>query len=88
MNTQLTTNSSAAPSKKPCNCGCSECQGECCDLDCLVKPRFFCGQLLTDADLSVLLDWVKDKTALIYLNDGYEGGETANSRIRVLGSFG
>ena len=71
MNTLLTTKSPSTPAKKPCNCGCSECHGECCDLDCLVKPRFFCGQLLTDADLSVLLDWVKDKTALSRYRHGW-----------------
>ena len=32
---------------KPCRCGC--CHEEiCCELDCLERPRFFCGQLLTD----------------------------------------
>ncbi len=54
-----------------CNCGCSDCKGDCCELDCLVQPRFFCGQLLTDQDLSVLLEWVKGKTALARYRHGW-----------------
>ena len=57
--------------QSPCNCGCSDCKGECCDLECLVKPRFFCGQLLTDNDLSTLVDWVKDKSALARYRHGW-----------------
>lgn len=54
-----------------CNCGCSGGTGQCCELECLVQPRFFCGQLLTDQDLSVLLDWVKGKTALSRYRHGW-----------------
>lgn len=54
-----------------CNCGCSDCKGECCELECLVQPRFFCGQLLTDQDLNALLEWVKGKTALTRYRDGW-----------------
>lgn len=54
-----------------CNCGCSDCTGQCCELECLVQPRFFCGQLLTDQDLGVLLDWVKGKTALSRYRHGW-----------------
>ena len=39
----------------PCPCGCVECEDTCCSLDCLVQPRFFHGQLLTDRDLNALL---------------------------------
>jgi hypothetical protein len=38
--------------------------GSCCDLTCLVQPRFFCGQLLTDQDLGTLLAWTKARLAL------------------------
>ena len=55
----------------PCNCGCSKCKAECCELDCLVQPRFFCGQMLTDQDLTALLDWVKGKSALIRYRHGW-----------------
>lgn len=35
-----------------------------CEPQCLVQPRFFCGQLLTDQDLTALLDWAKGKFQL------------------------
>ena len=54
-----------------CNCGCSKCREECCELDCLVQPRFFCGQMLTDQDLTALLDWAKGKSALIRYRHGW-----------------
>jgi hypothetical protein len=41
----------------PCQCGCAPCDRQCCELECLVRPRFFCGQLLTDADLTALVEW-------------------------------
>lgn len=53
------------------DCGCAACKGECGELECLVQPRFFCGQLLTDQDLSVLLEWVKGKTALTRYRHGW-----------------
>lgn len=63
----------SAPRKSghQCNCGCSDCKGDCCELDCLVQPRFFCGQLLTDQDLNALLEWVKGKTALARYRHGW-----------------
>jgi hypothetical protein len=45
-------------------CGCGAPLGSCCDLTCLVQPRFFCGQLLTDQDLGALLAWTKGRLAL------------------------
>lgn len=56
-------------------CGCGEVEEPtgpiCCDLDCLVQPRFFCGQLLTDEDLTTLLTWTKDKLRLGRFRDGW-----------------
>jgi hypothetical protein len=49
---------------QPCTCGCAPCEQTCCTLDCLVQPRFFCGQLLTDADLTQLMKWSKAKFSL------------------------
>jgi hypothetical protein len=46
-------------------------KGGCCELDCLIQPRFFCGQMLSDHDLTVLLDWVKGKTALTRYRRGW-----------------
>ena len=69
MNTDVI---SATTSSKvhPCKCGCAH-ENECCELECLVQPRFFCGQLLTDQDLSVLLDWVKAKSGLARYRHGW-----------------
>jgi len=55
----------------PCDCGCSKCKEQCCELECLVQPRFFCGQLLSDQDLTAMLDWVKGKNALIRYRHGW-----------------
>ncbi|MEU5262216.1 hypothetical protein [Amycolatopsis sp. NPDC021455] len=52
-------------------CGCG-CDGErTCELRAPVRPRFFCGQLLTDQDLSGLAAWVKDKRALARYREGW-----------------
>ncbi len=39
-----------------CGCGCGG-TGRCCGIECLARPNFFCGQLLTDADLSAAVQW-------------------------------
>ncbi|HVQ37574.1 MAG TPA: hypothetical protein VMS31_08575 [Pyrinomonadaceae bacterium] len=54
-----------------CQCGCASCEGTCCSLDCIVKPRFFCGQLLTDADLSAMLKWARDRFGLSRYRHGW-----------------
>jgi hypothetical protein len=56
---------------EPCQCGCAECQGNCCQLDCLERPRFYCGQLLTDQDLTALVRWTQDKFRLKRYRDGW-----------------
>lgn len=56
--------------KKPCNCGCGG-QSECCEIECLVQPRFFSGQLLADQDLTALVDWTKSKTGLARFRHGW-----------------
>jgi len=55
--------------KKDCDCGCGP--ADCCELDCLVQPRFFCGQLLADQDLTAMVDWVKAKSALARFRHGW-----------------
>jgi hypothetical protein len=52
------------PAGGPCRCGCAPCDDHVCELDCLVRPRFFCGQLLTDADLTALVTWTQEKFRL------------------------
>jgi uncharacterized repeat protein (TIGR01451 family) len=54
-----------------CPCGCAPCEEPCCALDCLVEPRFFCGQLLGDQDLTQLVTWTKDKARLARYRHGW-----------------
>jgi hypothetical protein len=61
----------SAPQAHPCECDCAQCRAACCQLECLVHPRFYCGQLLTDQDLSVMVDWIKNKTGLARYRDGW-----------------
>jgi hypothetical protein len=51
--------------------GCTPCKETCCSLDCLVQPRFYCGQLLTDQDLNALRHWTQDKLRLNRYRDGW-----------------
>jgi hypothetical protein len=52
-----TMTSSAKQAAGACPCGCAPCPHDYCDFECLVRPRFFCGQLLTDTDLEALVTW-------------------------------
>lgn len=61
----------ATPATRPCDCSCAQCQPGSCELECLVHPRFYCGQLLTDRDLSQLVDWIKAKSALVRYRAGW-----------------
>jgi hypothetical protein len=54
-----------------CSCGCSACQGDCCSLECLIRPNFFCGQLLTDRDLKAFVDWISAKSGLQRFRAGW-----------------
>jgi hypothetical protein len=64
-----------------CGCGCGgsggtcapqgDCATQCCELECLVRPNFFCGQLLTDADLSAMVEWTRKRFALSRYKDGW-----------------
>jgi len=70
-----------------CGCGCGgasggtsshgtcaedcSCESRCCDLDCLVRPRFFCGQTLTDTDLSATIEWARSRFALARYRHGW-----------------
>jgi hypothetical protein len=70
MTTAQMVQNMANPSHR-CSCGCSDSQGECCSLECLIRPNFFCGQLLTDRDLKVFVDWVSAKSALQRFREGW-----------------
>jgi len=40
-------------------------------LECLTRPNFFCGQLLTDGDLKAMVDWIETKSALKRFREGW-----------------
>lgn len=57
-----------------CTANCApqgECASQCCELECLVRPNFFCGQLLTDADLAAMIQWTRKRFALSRYKDGW-----------------
>ena len=58
-------------SAAPCPCGCSGGPDTACKLECTVRPRFFCGQLLTDQDLEALAGWTRQRLALSRYRDGW-----------------
>jgi hypothetical protein len=60
-----------AAAAQPCACGCAPCDNECCELECLVRPRFFCGQLLTDSDLSAMVNWSRARFRLARQRHGW-----------------
>jgi hypothetical protein len=47
------------------------CESRCCELECLVRPNFFCGQLLTDTDLGAMVEWTRKRLALARYRDGW-----------------
>jgi len=52
----------------PCSChgGGTQAPSACCDLTCFERPRYFCGHLLTDADLSLDQRYVIEKQKLYH----------------------
>ena len=54
----------------PCSCGCQGSTGggacTCCAPICFERPNYFCGQLLTDDDLSVEQRYVREKHKLYH----------------------
>jgi hypothetical protein len=67
----LTLATTRQGSHEPCPCGCSPCPEDGCKLECLTRPRFFCGQLLTDRDLEALTGWTRDRLALARFRHGW-----------------
>lgn len=55
-----TTKYQPAQPKAQCACGCPTCGG----LECLCRPRFFAGQMLSDEDLNRLDRYIIDKNRL------------------------
>jgi len=68
---RMSTTRAASAAKHDCGCGCGGTGGSCCDLECLVRPNFYCGQLLTDADLSAVVQWTRDRLSLSRYRDGW-----------------
>src|SRR5215469_15284098 len=60
----------------PCGCGCG-CQGHahadgCCKLTCFERPSYFCGQLLSDTDLTLEETYFREKSKLYHRTlDGF-----------------
>lgn len=67
----LPTTNQPSSQAQPCPCGCAPCPDECCDLECLVRPRYFCGQLLTDQDLTAHVHWNQAQHRLARYRDGW-----------------
>jgi hypothetical protein len=73
-----TSSSSAATAttSTPCGCGCG-CQGHthsdgCCKLTCFERPSYFCGQLLSDTDLTLEETYFREKNKLYHRTlDGF-----------------
>lgn len=75
--TPTTTITTSAPQTGSGNspCGCQEqtpSQPCCCNLVCFDRPNYFCGHLLTDADLTLQQKYVVEKNKLYHRTmDGY-----------------
>lgn len=52
-------------------CGCSDTEAESWPLECLERPRFSSGQLLTDQDLTALVEWSDKKAGLARHRHGW-----------------
>jgi hypothetical protein len=74
MSTTYTT-PKPQPSTTQSPCRCHEQPPQtctCCGLECFERPNYFCGHLLTDADLSLEQKYVREKNKLYHRAiDGY-----------------
>lgn len=71
MATESITVPTTTTKTNPCPCGCAPCEQTSCSLECLVQPNYFCGQLLTDADLRAGITWSQNKFRLERFRDGW-----------------
>jgi hypothetical protein len=55
----------------PHPCGCRDGEPHVCRLECLERPLFSSGQLLTDQDLTALVEWTRKKSGLVRLRHGW-----------------
>jgi hypothetical protein len=68
---RATGTSSATPTAAAsslCGCGCSNPveTANCCKLTCFERPKYFCGQLLSDADLTLEETYFREKNKLYH----------------------
>jgi hypothetical protein len=66
---------STPASSTPCGCGCHDHAVEscgCCKLTCFERPKYFCGQLLSDTDLTLQETYFREKNKLYHRTmDGF-----------------
>lgn len=69
------TGAGSLTTSAPCGCGCHQgAQEPCgsCKLTCFERPKYFCGQLLSDADLTLQEAYFREKNKLHHRAlDGY-----------------
>jgi hypothetical protein len=55
-----------------CGCGCHSHKDGCCKLTCFERPSYFCGQLLSDKDLTLEETYFREKNKLYHRTiDGF-----------------
>ena len=85
--TASSTSSTTAAGSSPCGCGCHAHAAEpcgCCKLTCFERPKYFCGQLLSDADLTLQETYSREKNKLYHRTmDGF--GVVCGLRMRCDG---
>jgi hypothetical protein len=54
-----------------CRCGCAPCEDVCCKPECVARPRFYCGQLLGEDDLTTLVAWSQAHLQRARYRDGW-----------------
>lgn len=68
------SSSTSTASSTPCGCGCQDhphSEG-CCTLTCFERPSYFCGQLLSDTDLTLQETYFREKNKLYHRTlDGF-----------------
>src|SRR5688572_22238691 len=60
--------------RKDCACVPCRCCGEhtsACELECLQRPLFTKGMVLSDSDLTALVEWTRSRLALRRYRDGW-----------------
>ncbi|MBV9759640.1 MAG: hypothetical protein JO340_03660 [Acidobacteriaceae bacterium] len=73
--TPAATQTTSSSSTGGCGCGChdqaaTECS--CCKLHCFERPQYFCGQLLSDAELTLQQTYFREKSKLYHRTmDGF-----------------